>query len=109
MEITPVGIPRSPADWMDVAHFSPAKAVLGATFYVVAGIRLALLLAYRIPLPFLFHERVAQTIVGIGILFCAAMVIGRLQIISPGRCFFRAGRGGIWYKQAGTLDATWSA
>jgi hypothetical protein len=89
-----------------VAHFSPAKAIIGVTFYLVAGIGLALLLAYRIPLPFFFNERFAQAIVGIGILFCAVMVIGRLQIILPGGCFFRAGRDGIWYKQVGTLDAT---
>jgi tetratricopeptide (TPR) repeat protein len=91
-----------PAAWTDVAHLSRSKLAWSAALYGMLGIGIFLFLRaqdFRIPSRLLGSDRVLPAFFAIGILVAVYEMAGRLGLLPAGRCFFRAGPEGIWYRQ----------
>ena len=101
-----MGIPESPhtapAPWSNVARLSRAKLIRRATLYFLFGIGLILFLRtqnYRISTRFFDNDRIIPWFFVLIVFYCVFEAISLLWLLPAGRCFIRAGREGIWYKQ----------
>jgi hypothetical protein len=89
--------------WTEVAHVSRPKLIRGAILYVILGFAMWLTVSmndYRIPMRGIIdNDRIIPWFLGFGALWSLFEAASRLWLLPTSRCFFRAGREGIWYKQ----------